>query len=162
MTGQVETEPLAGGRGEAEPSVPVRGGVRKEGFKGRAAVLGDRNPGCSGSTARLLGEERAGESHKDTACLKGRGILGIMMDERMSIQSLACSRSSASPSPPARGKCLVWALKVRSSQKGGLRHSCDLPSSPTHPGFPQLQNGGRHQAKSCLGSVDAKNQLYPS
>lgn len=67
MTGQVGAEPLAGGRGEVEPSVPVRGGVRKEGFKGRAAaVLGDRNPGCSGSTARLLGEERAGESYKDT------------------------------------------------------------------------------------------------
>lgn len=66
MTGQVEAEPLAGGRDEAEPSVPVRGGVRKEGFKGRAAVLGDGNPGCSGSTARLLGEERARESYKDT------------------------------------------------------------------------------------------------
>lgn len=66
MTGQVEAEPLAGGRGEAEPSVPVRGGVRKEGFKGRAAVLGDGNPGCSGSTARLLGEERARESYKGT------------------------------------------------------------------------------------------------
>lgn len=69
MTGQVGAEPLAGGRGEAEPSVPVRGGVRKEGFKGRAAALGDGNPGCSGSTARLLGGEREQGNHTKTPCM---------------------------------------------------------------------------------------------
>lgn len=127
MTGQVEAEPLAGGRGEAEPSVPVRGGVRKEGFKGRAAVLGDGNSGCSGSTARLLGEERARESYKDTACLKGKEKSSVLvMDERMFIHSPACSGSSASLSPSAGGKCLVGALKVRSSQKGGLGHGRGL------------------------------------
>lgn len=53
----------------------MRGGVRKEGFEGRAAVLGRRETDCSRSaTPRLLGEERAGESYKDNSTwLGGKG-----------------------------------------------------------------------------------------
>lgn len=45
MGGQVEAEPLAGDRGEGDSCLSVRGGVRKESFKGRAAVLRRRETG---------------------------------------------------------------------------------------------------------------------
>lgn len=78
MAGQVGAEPLAGGRGEAEPSVAVRGGVRKEGFKGRAAVLGESGLQRQHSAAAGRGESRA-IIQRHCACLKGKGreILGI-------------------------------------------------------------------------------------
>lgn len=67
-----------------------------------------------------------------------------------------CSVPSASQSPSARGKCLAWALKGRSSQKGGTGARLEpaplpQPGGCSHQpvaGLPPLQNGGRHRAKS--------------
>lgn len=62
-----------------------------------------------------------------------REMLGIT-DGRGDVCPLPCtlcSVPSASLSPSARGKCLVWALKGKSSQKGGLGHGQSPPLFPS-------------------------------
>lgn len=57
----------------------------------------------------------------------------LLMGEEMFALSPAPSAllPSASLSPSARGKCLVWALKGKSSQKGGLGHGQSPPLFPS-------------------------------